>query len=228
MTNKIRIIVADDQPMIREGLRISLERSGQIEIVAEAEDGYAATLAVNTQKPDLVILDSNLRKLETYDAIARIRSQNPGTRILLMVVNKEMFEIQAFLELGVAGFIAKSALPLEYLNAVQALIGGGTYFSNSLVSSFFVQKRAGLTNANVFGLTSRETEILRFICSGFSNKDIARRFQLSVRTVETHRLNIRKKTNAVRLRDLVNVGKQLGLVEPEITRMVEPPRLALV
>jgi len=101
------------------------------------------------------------------------------------------------------------------------------YFSNSLVSSFFAQKRVGLTNANVFGLTSRETEILRFICSGFSNKDIARRFQLSVRTVETHRLNIRKKTNAVRLRDLVNVGKQLGLVEPEITRMVEPPRLAL-
>ena len=184
MTNKIRIIVADDQPMIREGLRISLERSGQIDIVAEAEDGYAATLAVNTQKPDLVILDSNLRKLETYDAIARIRSQNPGTRILLMVVNKEMFEIQAFLELGVAGFIAKTAMPLEYLNAVQALVGGGTYFSNTLVSSFFAQKRVGLTNANVFGLTSRETEILRFICSGFSNKDIARRFKLSVRTVE--------------------------------------------
>jgi two-component system, NarL family, nitrate/nitrite response regulator NarL len=210
---KINVIVADGQPIIREGLRISLERGGDILVVAEAEDGYAATLAANTHMPNVIILDSALRKLDCFEVVKRIRMQVPEARILITFLSEDSFEIQAFVEAGVAGFIAKTAAPQEYQNAVRTLVGGGSYFSNTLMTSLFNQKRIMRSGANLFGLTARETEILRLICGGFSNKDVARRLQLSVRTVETHRLNIRKKTSAGRLRDLVHVARQLGLAE---------------
>jgi DNA-binding NarL/FixJ family response regulator len=95
-------------------------------------------------------------------------------------------------------------------------MGGGTYFSQSLAQAAFQRRRIATGSAARFGLTGREIEVLRFICGGFSNKDIARRLDLSVRTVETHRLNIRKKTQAERLRDLVNVARQLGLDGAEL------------
>ena len=209
---KVRIVVADGHPIIREGLRTALERHGLYEVVAEAEDGYAATLVANAQKPDVIILDSGLRKLECYDVVTRIRAQSPTTRILVTFISHEAFEIQALIEAGVSGFVNK---------AVQALMGDGTYFSGSLATHLYARRNTRQMLHNSFGLTNRETEVLRFICSGFSNKDVARRFQLSVRTVETHRLNIRKKTGAARLRDLVHVARQLDLVDTE-------PRSALV
>lgn len=214
-TDKTTVIVADTQPIIREGLRTALERSGDIEVVAEAEDGYAATLAANSYRPNVIILDATLRKLECFDVVTRIRAQCPETRILVTFLSEDPFEIQAFVEAGVGGFIAKTAAPTEYQNAVRSLMGGGTYFSNTLMQAMFGQRRSTRGGANIFGLTSRETEVLRFICGGFSNKDIARRLDLSVRTVETHRLNIRKKTSAGRLRDLVHVARQLGLSDIE-------------
>jgi DNA-binding NarL/FixJ family response regulator len=218
---KVRIVVADGHPIIREGLRTALERHGLYEVVAEAEDGYAATLVANAQKPDVIILDSGLRKLECYDVVTRIRAQSPTTRILVTFISHEAFEIQALIEAGVSGFVNKTAMPQEFHNAVQALMGDGTYFSGSLATHLYARRNTRQMLHNSFGLTNRETEVLRFICSGFSNKDVARRFQLSVRTVETHRLNIRKKTGAARLRDLVHVARQLDLVDTE-------PRSALV
>jgi DNA-binding NarL/FixJ family response regulator len=208
---KITVVVADGQPIIREGLRISLERSGEIDVVAEADDGYAATLAASSYRPAVIILDANLRKLETFEVVTRIRTQSPETRILVTFLSEDPFEVQAFVDAGVGGFIAKTATPTEYQNAVRTLMGGGSYISNALMQSVFGQRRTSRGGANIFGLTARETEILRLICGGFSNKDIARRLDLSVRTVETHRLNIRKKTSAGRLRDLVHVARQLGL-----------------
>jgi two-component system, NarL family, nitrate/nitrite response regulator NarL len=213
LPEKINVLVADGQPIIREGLRISLERGGDILVVAEAEDGYAATLAASTHLPQVIILDSALRKLDCFEVVKRIRNQVPDARILITFLSEDSFEIQAFVEAGVSGFIAKTAAPQEYQNAVRTLVGGGSYFSNTLMTSLFNQKRIMRSGANLFGLTARETEILRLICGGFSNKDVARRLQLSVRTVETHRLNIRKKTSAGRLRDLVHVARQLGLAE---------------
>lgn len=212
---KIRIVVADCHPIIREGLRTALERYGLYEIVAEAEDAYAATMIANAQKPDVIILDSGLRKLECYDVVTRIRAQSPATRILVTFISHGAFDIQALIEVGVSGFVNKTAMPHEYHNAVQALMGDGSYFSGSLATHLYSHRNTRQMLYNSFGLTYRETEVMRLICRGFSNKDVARRFQLSVRTVETHRLNIRKKTGAARLRDLVHVARQLDLVDTE-------------
>lgn len=211
MHQKVRIVVADGQPIIREGLRISLERQGAFQIVAEAGNGQEALLASNASRPDILILDATLRRIGSLELVTRLVETQPQLRIIVMFPLGDASEMQAFIEAGAHGFVSKAASPVEFINAVNAALGGGTYFSQSLAQAAFRKRRVAAGSAASFGLTGREIEILRFICGGFSNKDIARRLELSVRTVETHRLNIRKKTQAERLRDLVKVARQLGL-----------------
>jgi two-component system, NarL family, nitrate/nitrite response regulator NarL len=207
----VRIVVADGQPIIREGLRISLERQGAFLIVAEAENGQEALLASTASRPDILLLDANLKRIGSLELVTRLVETQSQLRIIVMFPQNETTEMQAFMEAGAHGFVSKAASPIEFINAVHAAMGGGTYFSQSLARLAFHKRRIAADSVTGFGLTGREIEVLRFICGGFSNKDIARRLDLSVRTVETHRLNIRKKTRAERLRDLVSVARQLGL-----------------
>jgi two-component system, NarL family, nitrate/nitrite response regulator NarL len=207
----IRIVVADGQPMIRAGLRLSLEGQGKFQIVAEAENGQEALLASSASRPDVLVLDANLKRIASLELIGRLLETQSQLRIIVMFPLNETADMPAFLEAGAHGFVSKAASPIEFINAVQAAMGGGTYFSQSLVQLAFQKRQAAAEPISSFGLTGREVEVLRFICGGFSNKDIARRLDLSVRTVETHRLNIRKKTRAERLRDLVSIARQLGL-----------------
>lgn len=207
----VRIVIADGQPIIREGLRISLERQGAFQIVAEAENGQEALLASSASRPDVLVLDAGLKRIASFELVTRLLETQSQLRIILMFPQSETAEMQAFMEAGVHGFVSKAASPVEFINAVHAALGGGIYVSQSLARLAFQRRRLAPEPVARFGLTGREIEILRFICGGFSNKDIARRLDLSVRTVETHRLNIRKKTRAERLRDLVSVARQLGL-----------------
>jgi two-component system, NarL family, nitrate/nitrite response regulator NarL len=211
MNEQVRVILADGQPILREGLRVALERNGRIGVVAEAEDGYAAVLAALTHRPDVLILDTEIRKLECVETINRIRAQAPQVGLLVTVMALDPIEIHYLARAGANGFIVKTAHPQEYVNAVLAIAGGGSYFSGSIASRLFQLQERSAKGLNTFGLSEREIEILRLICQGFANKDIARRCGLSVRTVETHRFNIRRKTNAPRLRDLVQIGRQLGV-----------------
>jgi DNA-binding NarL/FixJ family response regulator len=207
----VRIVVADGQPIIREGLRILLERQGAFQIVAEAENGQEALLASSASRPDVLVLDAGLKRITSLELVTRLLETQSQLRIIVMFPLGETAGMQAFMEAGAHGFVSKAASPVEFINAVHAAMGGGTYFSQSLARLAFQKRRIAAEPVAGFGLTGREIEILRFICGGFSNKDIARRLDLSVRTVETHRLNIRKKTRAERLRDLVSVARQLGL-----------------
>lgn len=210
MSDTIRIVIADAHPMMREGLRATLDKVADFKVVAEAGDGYAAVLATASHGADVVVLDSALPRLDGYETIVRLRAQNPDLRILVSLNANETFDVQEFVQAGANGILARNTAASEFTTAIRALSSGGAYFSNALLMSLMnrSQKKGG-GQVNMFGLTSRELEILRQIGSGFSNKDIARRLELSVRTVETHRLNIRKKTNATRFKDLLEIARRL-------------------
>jgi DNA-binding NarL/FixJ family response regulator len=223
---KLRILIADAQPITREGLRISLERDPRFHVIAEAEDGQGAAHGVLAFRPDLVVLDQQIKRLEAMDVASRILGAQPKLPVLVTFHEADRFAISAFLELGVKGFITKSAPTQEYLSAVHALAGGGAYFSVPLLEVLVGTPRLVKGPNRAFGLTEREVEVLTLIGAGFSNKDIARRLALSVRTVETHRLNIRKKTQSTRLSDLVSAARQIGAGAPE--RQESPPRLHIV
>lgn len=213
MTEKTRVLLAYSHPMIREGLRLALERSGQIQVVAEAEDGYAATLAASAQRPDIAIIDGDIRKLECAETVKRLSALPFRPGILVSLVAVSPIDIHYLARAGANGFVVTTAHAQEYINAILAIRTGGSYLSGAIASGIFASQARTARGLNAFGLTPRELEILRLICQGFSNKDIARRCELSVRTVETHRFSIRRKTSAPRLRDLVQIGRQLEVVD---------------
>ncbi|MCC2113606.1 MAG: response regulator transcription factor, partial [Hyphomicrobiales bacterium] len=173
-----------------------------------------------THTPDVVLLDASLTKINTHETARRLQDLSEDIRILVCYLAADPFEVQELIQAGVAGFVGKNAEPLEYANAVRAVAGGGNYFSNSLIGKLFSGRATPMNGVNLYNLTQRETEVLRLLADGMSNKEIARRLDLSVRTVETHRLNIRRKTKAYGLSDLVRVARKLGLkadgtAEPE-------------
>jgi two-component system nitrate/nitrite response regulator NarL len=213
MTEKIRVLLVYSHPMTREGLRIALERSGLIQVVAEAEDGFAATLAAIAQRPDIVIIDGDIQTLECADTVKRLSALQLRPGILVSLAAVSPIDIDYLAHAGANGFVDAMAGAQEYIDAILAIQTGGSYFSESTASGDFESQARTERGIDTFRLTPREVEILRLICEGFSNKDIARRCELSVRTVEAHRFSIRRKTNAPRLRDLVQIGRQLEVVD---------------
>ncbi len=216
MTESVtRILIVDAHPIVREGLRVCLDKSSCHKVVAEAGDGYAALLAVKTHFPDVIILDVGLTKIDIFEAIRRLRQLSPDLKFLICYLAEDPLSVQELIQAGVSGFIGKNAEPTEFTNAVQAIAGGGNYFSNSLIGEMFNGKPMSVHGVNLYGLTQRESEILRYLAEGMSNKEIANRLCRSVRTVETHRLSIRRKTNAYNLSDLVKIARKLGFSDPQ-------------
>lgn len=203
----IRVLLADRQAIMREGLRIAFERAGGILILAEAEDEAALTLMLRHVQPDILVLDAGLIAQMDADFVSQILVQAPLMRLLIGVSPGEDAELPGMQKTGRISLISRMASSSAYHAALLALARG-----RRLRSAVFLPQRRP-SSATLFGLTEREKEILGLICSGYSNKDVARLLDLSVRTVETHRLNIRRKTRAVRLRDLLQVAHQLGLGE---------------
>lgn len=214
----ILIVLADAQPLIRDGLRLALHRENGIEVIAEASNGAEALLLGQVIRPAVMILDADLLRLDGDGLPTRLRETNPLLKLIAMFANPDRSALLELSGAGVTGFVSKSANPIEYLNAVRAVLGGGCYFSRSLLQVAMERSFAAVAVDAEFGLTARERQVLGLICGGYSNKDIARGLALSVRTVETHRLNIRKKTQAERLRDLVRVARQLGLDDSAMPR----------
>ncbi|EFO28561.1 two component LuxR family transcriptional regulator [Roseibium sp. TrichSKD4] len=210
--SKTRVLIVDSQPFVRQGIKACLNATDHCEVVGEAADGYAAILAAKTCRPQLVILEATITGMTTYETVKRLRKLDENMRILICFNSEDPFEIHELLQAGAGGVLQKSAEPTELINAVRAVAGGGSYLTGDLVNRVFSASSQSSTGVNLYGLTTRETEILRFVADGMSNKETANRLNLSVRTVETHRLNIRRKTKAYTLSDLVRVARRLRLV----------------
>lgn len=224
--SKMRVVLADEHPVMREGLRISFERAGDFVIVAEASDGAEAMLAMQASRPDALVLEAGLPNARLIELLPRLRAMLPGLRVLVTFLDHEAEKVPALLAAGAQACLARKAPAAEFLHALRAVAQGGLYISGGLATGLVAAPPAPPKD-DLYQLTERETEVLRFIGGGFSNKEIARRLALSVRTVETHRLNIRRKTGSARLRDLVHAARQLGLDRPEIlaseTAPLSPP-----
>jgi two-component system nitrate/nitrite response regulator NarL len=207
---KIRVLIVDEQPFARQGIKSWLGE--YCEVVAEAADGYAAVLAARSFSPQLVIMANTITGMTPYETLRRLRQVNDAVRVLVCYQNEDPFEFHELLQVGANGFLRKNAEPAELLNAVRAVAGGGAYLSGGLMARVFPAASAPTVAVNVYGLTERETEILGYVADGLSNKEVANRLNLSIRTVETHRLAIRRKTRAFTLSDLVRVARRLHLV----------------
>jgi DNA-binding NarL/FixJ family response regulator len=203
----IRILIADDHGILREGLRLQLQQHSGFEVVGEAADGREAVVLCAELSPDILIMDIGMPNLNGIQATTQILKQNPGIRVIFLSVHSDEEYLVRALNAGAKGYLLKESAHLDLKRAVEAVAAGHSYFSpaiSRMLMEDFVQQlqRRGLKDSYDL-LTDREKEILQLLAEGNSNKDVASRLNLSLYTVETHRTNIMQKLNLHSAVDIV-------------------------
>jgi len=193
----IRILLVDDHPLVRDGLRARLETIPHFEIVAEAGNAEEALLHAAMQKPDLILMDINLAGINGIELTGRFNSLYPEIAILMLSMHDKAEYVTQAIQAGARGYVLKDAPAMDIITAIDTVMSGGIYYSAGLSTQLARPMAPSLM------LTPREKEILQRIATGKSNKHIARELDLSVRTVETHRLNIKRKLGIEGQADLI-------------------------
>jgi DNA-binding NarL/FixJ family response regulator len=208
----IRILLADDHAMFREGLRALLEREPDMAVVAEAEDGIAAVQRTMETMPDVVVLDLSMPKLKGIEAAQMIHEKAPQIGIIIVTMHNERHYMIEALKFGAKSYILKDWATDELLTAVRSVFNHTSYLSPRLsdiiISGFTSDEKISRANA----LTQREEQAYRLLASGKNCKEIAFDLQICVKTVETYRLNVMKKLNVSNMAQLVNHAVQDGIV----------------
>lgn len=210
-STEIRVIVVDSHPIVREGLRQFLENSGGCKVVAEAGDAEAALYASEIHEHDVLLTNATIPGNDIFSLIQTFKKKFIERKVVVCYIGQDVGLLQEFKNAGTDGYIGQNATSGEYSVAVKAVVEGGNFFSENLTNVIFQVKNASSGKKNAYDLTNRELEVLSLLANGFCNKEIANKHNLSVRTVETHRLSIRRKTNSNTLSHLVRVARSLGL-----------------
>ena len=219
MASKYRIVIAEDHTILREGLRSLLSSSSDFEVVGEAEDGREAIRCVEKLKPDLILTDLSMPRMNGMEAIREIKKQSPKTKILVLTVHKTEEYILATLKAGADGYLLKDSTHTELMMAVKNVISGKHYISPAIsekvIEGYVEGKKSLKPRTSWETLTQREREILKLIAEGYRNKEIADDLCISVKTVEKHRANLMEKLNLHNVQALTAFAIEKGLVSRE-------------
>lgn len=207
----IRLIIADDHEMFREGLRVLLETEEDLEIVGEAADGDEAITMVDDFKPDLIVLDVQMPGTHGIEAARRIVADNPDTRILALSRHSERRYVSEMFKAGAIGYILKDSAVRELVDAIKTVSTGQLYCSPSLVG-VVMRDYTGRLAGEEGKLTEREKEVLTLIAEGKNSKEIAHELNLSSKTVDSHRQRIMKKLDIHNVVDLTKYAIKEGLI----------------
>ena len=208
----LRVLLADDHPVVRQGLRALLETHG-ITVVGEAENGREAVELARTKPADIAILDIGMPELNGLDALRAIRREAPRLRVILLTIHDDDAYVMEGRRLGALGFVLKSEAGAELLSAVEAAASGMTYLSPRLSSNVVEALAAGLEPV-AHHLTDREREVLQLISEGQTTKEVASTLGISVKTAGTHRTNIMRKLGVHETAGLVRYAVRRGLIQP--------------
>jgi two-component system response regulator NreC len=199
----ITIVVADDHPVVRGGLRRLLDAEPDLQVVAEAGDVEETKARMAEHRPAILLLDLHMPGGGSLPALRAIRDASPGTAVLILTMQDDPgFAREAMLR-GASGYVLKEAEEADLLHAVRTISAGGTYLQPELGARLLT---------GVSPLTERERQVLRLLALGHTNSEAAERLHLSVRTVETHRANIQSKLGSTRRADLVRHALESGLI----------------
>ncbi len=208
---KIRILIADDHDLVREGLVARLNISENMEVCGEADNGIVALEKAQSLKPDIIFLDISMPKMTGLEAAEKILAASPENKIIFLSVYDNPEYIHEALRIGAKGYLLKDISREEMNLAVTAVYNGGTYLG-SKVAQAFDTKQSAEKPQNQYKLSERERQVLAEIALGVTNKEIAEKLKISVRTVESHRLAIREKTGGGNAAALFKIANELGLV----------------
>ncbi len=190
----VKVMIADDHKMIREGLRQLIEMEGDIKVIEEAENGLECIEKLEENKPDLLLLDINMPKMNGIQTLEKIKEENLNIKVLMLTVHSEAEYLVKAVDIGVDGYILKDADSAELRKAIFSVLEGNNYIQSSLIPLLNSKMIArDIDSEKIKLLTKRELEILIKISSGMSNKEIGDMLQISERTVKNHISSIFKK-----------------------------------
>jgi two-component system, NarL family, response regulator NreC len=219
MTNKYRVVIAEDHTILREGVRSLLSSNPDLRIVDEASDGRQALRSVEEHKPDLFITDLSMPRMSGVDVIKSVKKKSPQTKVLVLTVHKTEEYILATFRAGADGYLLKDSTYAELALAVKYVLNGKRYISPGISDKIMAGYLDGKTpleeGSSLDMLTAREREILKLIAEGFKNKDIARDLCISIKTVEKHRANLMEKLDLHSAQALTAYAIEKGLVSPD-------------
>lgn len=194
----IRVLLVDDHPLVLDGINACLSSEVDIEVVGQAHNGLEALEMAETTTPDVVLMDVSMPVMNGLEATKEMKTRFPQSRVLILSMHENREYILQLIQSGAAGYVLKDVSSEELVRAIGVVHQGGTYFSSraseALVKQFDLGKKLNEDDARP-NLTKREESVLKLLAEGGSNKDIARKLDISVRTVETHRQNIKQKLN---------------------------------
>jgi len=197
MKNELRIVIADDHPIVRHGLREMIEEDSSLTVVAEAGDGLKALSQIEQLKPDVAVLDIDMPKMDGLAVAREIKQRGIPVRVVLLTIHREEALFQEALDIGVKGYVLKDSATTDIIASIKSAAQGQPFISPQL-SAFLLKRRArsdvlAAEKSGLGALTPMEHRILRLIADDKTSKDIAAQLFISYRTVETHRTNICRK-----------------------------------
>jgi DNA-binding NarL/FixJ family response regulator len=207
----VRVMVVDDHPVWRDGVRGDLEASGRAVVVAEASDGGEAIERAREVMPELVLMDLNLPTVRGVEAIRRIVEESPHVKVLVLSASGEEADVLEAVKVGASGYLLKSATAAEVADAVTRVRAGEPVFSPSLAALVLGEFRRMSSAATEPGLTARETEVLKLVAKGYTYREIADKLVISVKTVQNHVQNILTKLQLSKRYELMRYAIHRGL-----------------
>jgi DNA-binding NarL/FixJ family response regulator len=214
----IKILLADDHDIVRDGIKMLLEDEVGFEITAEAENGKEAIEACKGHDIDLIVMDISMPEMNGIEATEKIKEEFPAIKVLALTMMDEDQHIRQMIEAGASGYILKSSDKIELVDAITTILEGQHYFSDDATQSVMMDLVKGTTkkeNSDPGNITDREKEILELIVKQYTNQEIAEELYISTRTVDAHRRNLLQKTGAKNTAGLVTYAIKHDLVDIE-------------
>jgi len=213
--SKLRILLAEDHQVMRKGLRLLVGEQADMEVVGEADNGLEAISLAQQLRPDVVVMDVSMPKLNGLKATERLKELCPQIKILTLTRHTDDGYLQQLLEAGASGYVLKQSAPDELVRAIHAVAGGQTYLDPVVTKQVVSRlgKRAPRGTPSEKRLSGREEEVLRLIAQGYLSKEVAARLQISIKTVEAHKANGMEKMGMKNRIDLVRYAMLQGWLQ---------------
>jgi DNA-binding NarL/FixJ family response regulator len=213
--SKIRVLLADDHAIVREGLKSLINSQTDMQVIGEAADGLCAVSLTTELDPDIVVVDVSMPGLNGAQVTTQLRITQPDRKILVLTVHEDKGYLRLLLEAGAAGYVLKRAVAAELVQAIRAVADGGTYLDPTLAGSVVDNFVRPLIEREIptAELSEREAEVVRLIALGYSNKEIAAQLKVSVKTIETYKTRSMEKLHIRSRVDIVRYAVRRGWLE---------------
>jgi DNA-binding NarL/FixJ family response regulator len=211
----IKVLLADDHSIVREGLRRIVEESGDMEVVAEAADGREALRQVEGAAPDVAVVDISMPGIDGLEVVGRLKESHPGLPVLILTMHEEAQYIVRAIEAGAMGYLTKQSAPEQLVTAIRKVHQGQRYMTDEATEALALRiARGSRDKTPLDSLSMRELQVLRRLAMGHTNREIAQAYSLSIKTVDTYRARLLKKLDLRNNAELIRFAIQNRLIEP--------------